>query len=345
MKKARLVDIAAAAGVGLATVERVLNERGSVKPRTAEKVVLAAKRLGYKGIIPSLYRGTIRIEVILVRPETPFFSRLNRAFERIAASLDSSIALHRTFVEESDPEKFAAHIANGGIRRHGLIVVAVDHPKITESLRQVRAAGIEVVQIVSYTGGKDDVFVGIDNYAAGRTAGFYMSRMLKHTAGNVIAICHSWAYQIHKERIRGFSDYLAGGNNPAFRFSEVVFGFDDDIRSAEMLSQALDREANVVGLYNAGGANLGVGSVLQRYLKRDKGDFVWIGHELNDETRRFIASGLMTLVLDQAPETQARRALDTVLSRMGIIDVPVSQDPVPFLTFTAENIGHLSGGV
>ncbi|TWB57386.1 regulatory LacI family protein [Rhizobium sp. ERR 922] len=74
MKKARLVDIAAAAGVGLPTVERVLNERGSVRPQTAEKVVLAAKRLGYKRIIPSLYRGTIRIEVILVRPESPFFS-------------------------------------------------------------------------------------------------------------------------------------------------------------------------------------------------------------------------------------------------------------------------------
>lgn len=342
MKKTRLVDIAAAAGVGVATVERVLNERGSVKPQTAAKVVLAAKQLGYKGVIPNLYRGTIRIEVILVRPETPFFSRLNRAFERIAASLDNSITLHRTFVEESDPEKFATYIANGSIRRHGLIVVAVDHPKIKESLRQARAAGVEVVQIVSYTGGKEDVFVGIDNYAAGRTAGFYMSRMLKHATGNVVAICHSWAYQIHKERIRGFSDYFASYNNPALRFSEVVFGLDDDVRSAEMLTEALRRGTETVGVYNAGGANLGVGSVLQRYQEREKRDFVWIAHELNDETRHFIASGLMTLVLDQAPETQARRALDTVLSRMGIIDVPVSQEPVPFLTYTAENIGRAS---
>ena len=30
MKKTRLVDIAAAAGVGIATVERVLNERGKI---------------------------------------------------------------------------------------------------------------------------------------------------------------------------------------------------------------------------------------------------------------------------------------------------------------------------
>ncbi|TXH83824.1 MAG: LacI family DNA-binding transcriptional regulator [Rhizobium sp.] len=343
MKKTRLVDIAAAAGVGLATVERVLNERGSVRPQTAEKVVLAAKRLGYKGLIPGLYRGTIRIEVILVRPESPFFSRLNRAFERIAASLDSSITIHRTFVEEGDPEGFAAHIANSGIRRHGLIVAAVDHPTIRESLGKVRAAGVEVVQIVSYLTGRHDVFVGIDNYAAGRTAGFYMSRMLRHAKGSIVAICHSWAYQIHRERIRGFSDYLGSHGSPTLRFSEVVFGLDDDVKSAERITQALRRCPDIVGIYNAGGANLGVGSVLQRFLEQRGGDCVWIAHELNDETRRFIASGLMTLVLDQAPETQARRALDTILSRMGIIEVPVNQDPVPFLTYTAENIGHESG--
>lgn len=340
MKKARLVDIAAAAGVGIATVERVLNERGSVRPQTAEKVVLAAKRLGYKGLIPSLYRGTIRIEVVLVRPESPFFSRLNRAFERVAASLDSSITVHRTFIEENDIEKFAAHIASSGIRRHGLIVVAIDHPKIRESLRKARSAGIEVVQIVSYLTGRDDVFVGIDNYAAGRTAGFYMSRMLRHATGSIVAICHSWAYQIHKERIRGFSDYLGSDGSSALQFSEVVFGLDDDVKSAEMMTQALRRCPDIVGVYNAGGANLGVGSVLQRVREQRGSEFVWIGHELNDETRRFISSGLMTLVLDQAPETQARRALDTILSRMGIIDVPVSEDPVPFLTYTAENIGQ-----
>ncbi|MGO4440463.1 LacI family DNA-binding transcriptional regulator [Rhizobium sp. RAF56] len=339
MKKARLADIAKEAGVGLATVERVLNDRGNVRPRTAEKVVIAAKRLGYQRLIPDLYRGSIRIEVVMVRPETPFFSRLNRAFERISASLDNSITVNRTFVEESDPKKFAAHILNPNIRRRGLIVVAVDHPEIAESLRQVREAGVEVVQIVSYTGNDRGVFVGIDNYAAGRTAGFYMSRMLRHTEGTVVAICHSWAYQIHKERVRGFSDYLAARGKAGLDFAEVLFGRDDDVRTAEILVEALRREKKIVGIYNAGGANKGVGSVLQRLPNATANDVVWIAHELNDETRRFLKTGLMTLVLDQAPETQARRALDTVLHRLGVIDVEPVAEPVPFLTYTAENIG------
>lgn len=339
MKKTRLADIAREASVGLATVERVLNERGNVSPKTAEKVVLAAKRLGYQRLIPNLYRGSIRIEVVMVRPETPFFARLNRAFERISASLDNSITVNRTFVEESDPKKFAAHILNPNIRRHGLVVVAVDHPQIAESLRQVRAAGVEVVQVVSYTGDDRGGFVGIDNYAAGRTAGFYMSRMLARTEGTVVAICHSWAYQIHKERIHGFSDHIIAQANRGLTFAEVLFGRDDDVRTAEILGEAFRRETRIVGIYNAGGANKGVGSVLQRVPETARQETIWIAHELNDETRRFLKAGLMTLVLDQAPETQARRALDAVLHRLGVIDVEPIADAVPFLTYTAENIG------
>jgi LacI family transcriptional regulator len=90
MKKVRLVDIASEAKVGIATVERVLNSRGSVTPQTVEKVVLADRKLGYDRGLPERYRGIIRIEVIMVRPDTPFFARLNLAFTRISATLDSS---------------------------------------------------------------------------------------------------------------------------------------------------------------------------------------------------------------------------------------------------------------
>jgi hypothetical protein len=93
------VDIAREAKVGAATLERVLNARGNVRPETVEKVVLAVRTLGYDRRLPARYHGTIRIEVIMVRPDTPFFKRLNQAFARIAASLDSSALIHRRLVK------------------------------------------------------------------------------------------------------------------------------------------------------------------------------------------------------------------------------------------------------
>jgi LacI family transcriptional regulator len=122
MEKVRLADIAREAKVGTATVERVLNSRGNVRAQTVERVLLAARKLGYDRRLPDRYHGFIRIEVIMVRPDTPFFSRLNHAFARIAASLGPSILIHRTFLDEKDPLSVARHIANPGFRRSGLII-------------------------------------------------------------------------------------------------------------------------------------------------------------------------------------------------------------------------------
>ena len=80
MKKIRLADIAREAQVGTATVERVLNARGNVSPTAIDKVIQAARRLGYRNPLPERYRGVLRVEVIMVRRETPFFYRLASAF-------------------------------------------------------------------------------------------------------------------------------------------------------------------------------------------------------------------------------------------------------------------------
>lgn len=336
--KARLADIAREAGVGTATVERVLNERGGVAADTARKVILAAKRLGYRRNLPEAHRGTIRIEVVMVRPETPFFDRLNKAFERISASLDSSILVHRTFSDEADPAKFAQHILTSTIRRSGLIVVAVDHPDVRRSLDKLRSDGVVVVHVVSPTGRSEDIFVGIDNYAAGRTAGLYMHNMLRGVEGKVLGVCHSWVYRVHRERIRGFSDFLRDRPDTRLDFSEVLFSLDDEVRAAEVLRSALEREENVVGVYNAGGANEGIASVLHWRRSMGRQPILWLGHELTDQTRQYLKSGLMTVAFDQAPEIQARRSLDTIMKRLGVINVDVSTDPVPFLTYTPENV-------
>ena len=335
-KKVRLADIAREARVGSATAERVLNARGNVAPETAERVIVAAKKLGYGRQLPELYRGTIRIEVMMVRPDTPFFARLNHAFTRIAASLDTSILVHRTFVDELDPVSVARHVANPGFRRSGLIIASPEHPAVVDSLHAASAAGVVVVQIVTKVVEEDDLpFVGIDNYAVGRTAGFHLSNILGARAGGIIALCHSGTYMVHRERIGGFSDYLMEHPNPEHLFSVVMHGLDQDRRSAELVEEAIERDPGIIGVYNAGGASSAVASVLER--KRLKGRVAWIGHELTDQTRRYLKSGLMSIVLDQAPEVQARRALDTVLRKIGLIDVEIDTGPVRFFTITAEN--------
>ena len=200
-------DIARRAGVGTATVERVLNGRGGVRPPTVDKVLAAARGLDHPRRLPAIHRGLLSVEVVLVRPDSSFFARLARAFERLAAVLDLSIAVHRTFLPEDDPAAVAARIARPSLHRAPLILAVPDHPLTRAALAAaVRAEGVPVVQIVARPTGIEADYVGIDNAAAGRTVALLLSRM-QPRGGPVVALCHSGAYQVH--RVRGFGDYLA----------------------------------------------------------------------------------------------------------------------------------------
>ena len=270
----------------------------------------------------------------MLRPETYFYSRLNRAFERIAVLLDKDIQIQRTFAREDDPADFSRHIANPQARRSALIVVAPDHPDVVGSVRKAAGAGIPVVQIMTRPA-RELPYVGIDNEAAGRTAAFYMARMQANISGSFVALCHSGAYENHKARIRGFSDYLLDHADPSHRFVEVMLDEDDEMKTMELLASAFARYPDIAGLYSAGGDNAAIATVLRRHRKRP---VFWVGHELSDATRGYLKEGLMTIVLDQAPEVQARRAIDLTLKRLGLIDTDIDPEPVRFLTVTAESL-------
>lgn len=328
-------DVALRAGVGTATVERVLNGRRGVSPATVERVLAAARALGHPRRLPEVHRGITRIEVILVRPDSTFLGRLSRAFERIAATLDPTISVHRTFLPEPDPAAIAARIATPASRRAGLILAVPDHPLIREALARSQAAGLRVVQVVTRAGGLEADYVGIDNASAGRMAGLLISRM-QHRGGTLAAICHGGSYQVHRDRIRGLGDYLARHPRDDLRFAGVLFGQDDRQRSADLLALALRTWPDLVALYNAGGVNSALTAVLRRHAKGR--DVFFVGHELTEASSAALREGVMSVVLDQVPEAQARRAVDLMLARLGLGAEEVPNPPIRFVTVTAENL-------
>ncbi len=82
MRKPLLRRVAETAGVSGATVDRVLNERGNVSPKTAQKVINAARQIGLRRILPGSYHKGVRIEVLLIRPELPLIKRNQSVFHQ-----------------------------------------------------------------------------------------------------------------------------------------------------------------------------------------------------------------------------------------------------------------------
>lgn len=333
LSKPNYGDIARHAGVGTATVERVLNGRGGVRPELVEKVLLAARTLNYPRKLPEAHRGLLRIEVLMVRPETTFYQRLSKAFERISATLDPLVVVQRSFAEEMKPDEIARRILSTDVARAGLILAVPTSPEISAAVESVNARGLPVVHVVTRASERAGEFIGINNYAAGRTAALYISRMARRT-GPIVAICHP-VYQVHRERVRGFSDYFL--EHPgASSFEWLGFGRDEERFSADRLWSALEMYPDLAGLYNAGGANSALIEVLRRHPRGR--DVFFVGHELTENTRTALRDGIMDVVLDQAPEAQARRALDLILHRIGLTEIEPDRAPIRFITITKEGL-------
>jgi len=326
-------DIAKLAGVGTATVERVLNGRGGVRPDLVEKVVVAARTLNYPRTLPDTHRGLLRIDVLMVRPETTFYRRLSQAFQRIAETLDPLVVVQRSFAEEMKPEEIAGRILSSEVPRAGLILAVPNSPLISAAVEAVVARGVPVVHVVTRASETLGEFVGIDNHAAGRTAALFIARMARRS-GPVVALCHP-IYQVHRDRISGFSAYFR--EHPGERrFEWLGFTRDEELYGAEALRSALEIYPDMAGLYNAGGANAALIDVLRRH-PRGK-EIFFVGHELTDYTRNALSDGIMDVVLDQAPEAQARRALDIVLRRIRLTEMEPDKAPIRFITVTAESL-------
>ena len=334
MSRPTFSRIAAAAGVSLSTVERVLNGRGGVRRDKVQRVIIAASDLGYDRRLPEVHRGMTRIELILSRPETPFFTRLVDAFVNMAGTLDEKVTLHRTLIAQ-DPAECVARINAKGLRRSGLIITAPDHPDVRDALRAVQEEGTPVIQLVTRTVGLHADYVGIDNYAAGRTAAMFISRMCRR-AGHVLALCPIERYVAHKDRLRGFSDYFGASPNPDLSFSQILLGREEGSFSAALLREVLDDHPSVAAFYNCGGLN-GVLCDVFRNHPTGQGVF-FVGHELTQRSSAALSDGTMQVILDQVPEVQARCALDLMLQRIGLLRESIENKPIRFTTITAENL-------
>jgi LacI family transcriptional regulator len=243
------------------------------------------------------------------------------------------VVVHRSFTDEMNAEGIARRILSTDLSRAGLILAVPSSPVIGAAVEKVNAQGLPIVQVVTRASEHVGEFIGIDNNAAGRTAALYISRMAPR-AGPVVAICHP-IYQVHRDRIRGFSNYFRDYPG-ASSFEWLGFGGDEERLSADLLWSALETYPGLAGLYNAGGANAALIEVLRRHPRGR--DVFFVGHELTDYTRAALQDGIMDVVLDQAPEAQARCALDLVLNRIGLTDIKPDQTPIRFITITKEGL-------
>ncbi|MGE1560278.1 LacI family DNA-binding transcriptional regulator [Pantoea septica] len=338
MKRMTLTKLARAAGVGVATVDRVLNDRGGVSPAMTRKVLEAARAAGLNRILPEEHRQPWQIEVILSSTDAFFFQQLAQDFQQLADALGyRRLRLQRTFVAENAPEKLAAHILASSRRMDGLMLFAHEHPAIYQALSDCKARGVPVITLVSDLPDADRLLhVGINQLQAGRTAGLMMGSMLAR-AGEVLMISGRVDYRAHRQRIEGFRDVLQQ-RFPHLALREALAGLEDRTRISKLLEKALVASPAIVGVYNTGLGNSEISQALARH--RRERDMVYITHELYATTRRLLQQRILTLTLDQNTLRHAQLALNLLLQKLEKGDdfSTYEDGRVDFMLYTQENV-------
>lgn len=162
-----LRDVSEASGVSEMTVSRVLRNRGDVSAATREKVLTAAKTLGY---VPNKIAGGLASQrVNLVAVVIPSLSNLvfPDVLGGISAELDDTELQPVIGVSHYSPEREETVLYDmRSWRPSGIILAGLEHSPAARAM--LTNAGIPVVEIMDADGPGIDMVVGISHARAGR---------------------------------------------------------------------------------------------------------------------------------------------------------------------------------
>ncbi len=335
--RSTLADIAREAGVSTATVDRVLNNRPGVKSRTREAVIGAAKRLHYIGeqnghALPEPQRT--RVIFVLPKGTNAYIVKLKGQIE-VQAALRPELAVSVELVEGFNPDTLAKTLRGIGDDIQGAAIIALDHPSVRAAIQSLETRGVKIVTIASdISSTSRTAYIGIDNRAAGRLAGYIMGRFMGPERKRKVALfAGSLSYRGHEEREMGFRHVLRE-DFPNLEIVELREMGDDRERAYREATALLDRYEDLAGIYNIGAGNQGIARALRDHGKA--GQVTFIGHDATDGNKALLLDGTMDAVIDQNPRVQAREALN-VLHR-AVNDLPYERYSPRLQIIFRENI-------
>ena len=329
-KRARLADVARHAGVSTATVDRVLNRRLSVREATVRRVLNAAVALDY---LPAQQVRTLeepeplKLALLLPRGSNPYLALVNERARTFVEQNRRDVRIRSYFMEGFDPDELCGAMRRFARSADAVIFMAIDHPKVRQATDELVAAGKKVITLISdVSTPRRQAFVGIDSFAAGRTAALLLGRFSGPRPGRVALIAASRVYRAHLEREVGFLGFIE--RFPHLSVIATREGHDDRGENYHHARSLLEKHADIRGIYNVGGSSDGIGRALVESGRA--ADVSFIGHGLTPDTRALLANGVMDAVISQSPDILFETAIDAAFGK----PIPA----VPMDIYVSENL-------
>lgn len=302
MTRPTITDLAAAAGVSLATVDRVLNARAGVRQATVDRVNQAIERIGYfrDPFAANLARRRdFCVQAFVPDGEGQFATELRHAIGKTADALASDrVDLEMVPFPAEDPHALAGlldQVAAGSV--DGIVMMAPETPQLRDAVRRLTMRGVPTAAVISdLPNSSREFFIGINNIAAGRTAGALMGKFIGTAAGKIAVMTSSLQARDSVDRRLGFDQALAEGYS-GMDVLPTIEGHDNPQAYATALRRVLDAHTDLRGIYSMGGGNRVLLTLLDE-LPASRRIHV-IAHELTQTTRDGLRRDRLDAVITQ----------------------------------------------
>ncbi|SKD02507.1 transcriptional regulator, LacI family [Burkholderia sp. CF099] len=295
-----------------ATIDRALNDRPGVHPRTRHAVEAALKQLG----TGASGRSAVRAKQaaydfrLLAQAGDAFTDELIRTATALETEFEANgVRLEVEKCVGASDEEVAARIRQATAEVDGIGIICTNTATTSSALRECMAAGKPVVTLITdVDADARHTYVGVNNRAAGQSAAFLLGRHLQaHASPDVAVIVATFSYTCHEDREIGFRSLLRQ-RFPHVNLVEVIKGADSGAATYEATTRFLKAHGKLDGIYNVAGGNEGLAAALREHNLT--GRTLYVTHEVNRITEPLLRSDAIDYLLTQDIRLMLRTAVD-----------------------------------
>jgi len=335
-------DIAKTAGVSLATVDRVLNGRPRVSRAAVDAVNKAIDKLGFVRNISAanLAKSKVyRFQFLLPKAGDQFLETVIAHIEEARAAFRMEhIEISCRRVIENDPHQISRLLSTINSEKvDGIALMAPESPQVRDATTRLRERGVEVVLFVSGQPGVTELdFVGLDNSAAGATAGRLMGRFCAGRSGEILVVTETMKARDSLERRHGF-DVVITRDFTNLKTMPSIETYGDAERTKAVIRGAYANHPNIIGAYILNSeARLPLEAIASTPHAQPQ---VLIAHERTSFSKELLVSGQLDAVIAQNPGHLVRSAIRVLRARCDNRLPIASQEEIRIEILLRENLG------
>ncbi len=334
-------DLAEAAGVSLATIDRVLNERPNVSPKAARRVAEAIERIGFvrnPAAVALARNKTYRFRFVLPTSGDQYLAELiARVSEAREAARGDSTEVEVARIAMNDPHPVAKYLTGIGHEElDGVAVMAPESPQVRDALLRLVERGVKVVQFLSGQERLESAdYVGVDNFAAGATAGKIVGRFIGERRGKIVVVSETMMALDSIQRRLGF-DSIINTRFPQLECLPSLETYADEKRAEIIIQRTLQHNPDTVAVYVLSSeARIPLTAV---WNTRDTRPLTIVAHERTPFSEQALVDERIDAVIAQDPGHAVRSALRIMRARSDHRELLASQERIRIEVLLKENL-------